>query len=327
MPDLPLQHAPEPDTAAEAVVRRSGWRSWLMYAVAIALLGGCIGLATRNMSSEVWEHVRHASGRDVTGMLGLVLGSVLLNGWIFWAVVKPFEPGPKRIGTGEMTALIGATCLLNYLPMRAGMIGRAAYLKRQYHVSYRASALMMALIAAGTMAIYAALVGLTLWRKQLDAVWWASLLGSIVVMGLAAVPVSRWVSQWIARESSAWFGEHGPAAMGGAMGLMAVRAADVAMVAGRLWIAGRIIGAPIGYPAALTMASAGTFVTLVTPLPNGLGLREGLYGLMAEVGVGSGAMAGGSMGVAIGLVDRAAEAAVFIAAGLVSLAWLHRKRR
>jgi hypothetical protein len=47
---------------------------------------------------------------------------------------------------------------------------------------------------------------------------------------------------------------------------------------------------------------------------------------MARLGVG-GSLLTGAAGVAIGLVDRAAEAVVFVAAGVAALAWLHHRSR
>lgn len=321
---------PEQEGAKEP---KNPWR-WVMYAFALLLLAVCVYLAFEGARGEDgvsgWDRLREAAWQDVATMLGLVVGSVVINGWLFWLMLKPFEPDPQhyRPLTGrEMVGLIAASSLLNYLPMRAGMIGRAAYLKKLHGIDYRLSALMLFIVAGLTMYVFGLLAGATLWRQQIDAVWLASVATAIAVAAVVGVPVMRWKLRVLPGISVAWFDHHRGPAVGLLAAVMTARVADVLMLAGRLYIAAKIFGTPIEAPAAVVMATGGMLITLATPLPNGLGLREGIYGLFAAVGVAGEAMPDGPMGVAIGLIDRAVEAVIFIALGVLAIWYLHRKQQ
>ncbi len=302
----------------------------LMFALAVVLLVTCIALAVHGVDKEAWGRLRHANPRDVTCMMSLVLFSILLNGWMFKTVAIPFEDPQRRVSLINMTALIGSTCLLNYLPMWAGMIGRSAYLKRYHGVRYRSSMLMMLMVAAVTASVYTVLIAATLWRQRFDTLWWIAVIGSLVAIAVAGMPMMAAVSRrfpGVPDSTSDWFSNATAAARLMAILVFMARAVDVGLTAGRLWLASRVFGTPIDFTAAVVMAASGMFITLVTPLPNGLGVRELLYFWMAQAGVGGAMLKTGALGTALGLIDRGAEAVVFVTAGLTSMAWLHRKRK
>ena len=326
---------PESDAAHEfeyeAERDTRGPLRWLFYVLGFVLLGACVWLAVAGARTAEgpsgWERLSEADPAHVAWMLALVAAALVLNGWVFWVMVKPFE-GDRPVGLGDMIALIGATSILNYLPMRAGLVGRAAYLKRHHEIGYRTSAVMMLVVAGGTVYVFAALVGATLWRLRFDPLWWAAVLGAMVIGAAVAPVLLRWKLRWtpgLKDVPAGWFERARLTATLGALALLLARMLDVFLLAGRLYLAARIFGTPLEWPAALVMASGGMFITLATPLPNGLGLRESIYGLFAAVGVGGEALPSGSMGVAIGLIDRAVEAAAFITFGLGSMAYLHKK--
>jgi len=99
-----------------------------------------------------------------------------------------------------------------------------------------------------------------------------------------------------------------------------LRTVDLAVSAGRLWLAFEVMGAPIGYGDAVVAASASLLVKLAGLTPNGLGLSEwavaALSSALAPVSTATGAAAA--------LLDRAAEAVVLIVAGSISAWWLRK---
>jgi hypothetical protein len=336
----PQPRPPPPDTVEEAMEAEEAEEletgspsavRWLMYAAALGLLGVCIYLAigqAQEGERSGWQRLSEADPRHAAGLLLLVAFNIAVNGVVFWAMVKPFERG-RPVSLADMTALIGATALLNYLPARAGMIGRAAYLKRKHAVSYRASVVMLVAVAGGTMFLFAMVVAATLWRKQLDSVWWLSMAGVLVVAAVAAPTVVRLKLRWtpgLNAVSDEWVARHPVRARLGTLGLLVLRVLDIFSFAGRVWLAARIVGSPIDLSGAMLMATGGMFITLAAPVANGLGLREGLYGLFARAGVAGEALEGGGEGLTVALIDRAAEGLVFIVLGLLALAYLHRRR-
>jgi len=313
---------PEARDAPEAAPKpaRPGVRIAL-YTIAFALLAFCIYTAMRH-GAEGWRQLAVADPRDIALMAACVAASIALNGWVFWVIVKPFERPGQPVSLGDMTALIAATGLLNYFPGRAGLIGRAAYLRQRHGVGYRVSAAMMIMVAGGTVLTYALLVAMTLGRSGFDAWWWGGMVVGLVIAALVNKPAVIAGLTWFPGVTATWFRKPEATVAMWAFWLLAARAVDVSGVAVRLYLAAKIFGEPITFEAAMIMAAGGTIVTLLTPLPNALGLREGLYGLFATLGVGAADLSGG---VRLGLLDRAVEAAVFLATGLAGLALVHRK--
>jgi hypothetical protein len=327
----PLLHPEE----VEGAPRRSRrWVQWVVYAVALGLLGACIAVGYGEFQAG-WDKLRAASAADLGIMLAMIAANLVLDGFVFWAVLIPFRP-PRPVTLREMTALVSATALLNYLPMRAGMIGRAAYLKQRHGVNYRDSVVMLLAVAAMTVAIYLMLGGLSLATGGLNAVWW---IGSVLGLGLMAwlgVEVLRH-GRWLMPKFVVRYFDDAHAAIGWldkrrVTGVLAMWLVLVARAAGfgsrvvLIWMAARVFETPISATGALMLAICGTFVTLATPLPNGLGLREGIYGLLAAAGVAGAAISEGSTGVALGLVERAVEAIGFVIAGTVGLLYVHRRK-
>lgn len=316
-----------PEAPAERKTR--GPLRWLLYAVGLALLAWCIYFAiegTRDQTGQSgFARLADADPLDIAAIAGLVLVQIGLNGIAFCWLTRPFEK-QRPVSIRDMTALIAATSLLNYLPMRAGLIGRAAYLKQRHDLDYRVSMLMMLMVAGGTVGVFILLGMVTLWRVEagVDLLWWVCAAVGLIIGGIAALPAGKLLIQFIPGVSNRWFRQMTAGKVAGATLLLSLRALDVLCNAGRLYLAAKVLGVPLALPTAILMAIGGMFVTLATPLPNGLGLREGLYGLFARAGLGEDLLTG-SAGISIGLVDRAAEAVVFIVTGLAALAYLHRR--
>jgi hypothetical protein len=292
----------------------------IAYGFAVVLLVACAVVAFRGTGDQ-WGHIRQANPWDAAAMLALVVASILLNGWVLWVMTKPFERGsPVRLA--EMTALVGATCLLNFA-MRAGMISRAAYLKKRHGITYRGSVMMMLMLGGLTVIIYVTLGGVTLWRGGIDGVWFAAVAAVFAATALAVTPVMRIAARRFPGVTT-WFETAHRSTPVWVFVLLSARAVDLGFSALRLVLAGRVFGTPVAFHTGLVMSAGGMLVTLATPLPNGLGAREGLYALMAQLGVAGDSLTGASKGSAVALIDRAAESAMFVVSGLVSLGWLHR---
>lgn len=329
--DDPLLH-PDPEAEQQIEGGRRSMRDMLRrlaYPAAIAMLGLCIYFAVRGGGADDgpsgWQRLWHADPRHVAAMLLCVVGSVVLNGLVFWAIMKPFQTD-RPVGLFDMTALIAATSLLNYLPMRAGMIGRAAYLKQRHGVGYRTSVVMLITVAGCTVITFALMTALTIWRGRIDAMWIAGMSIGLAVNALLGPIVLRYALRNVPmfRIEARWFDRIGLGVTALIWLWLWARAADVALNAARLWLAADVFGRPIDYPHAILLAAGGMFVTLLTPLPNGLGLRELLYGWFGSAGD---MMRDMRSGLAVGLIDRAVEAVVFITLGLAAIGYLHRKQR
>ncbi len=293
-------------------------RRWAGYLIGAGLLIAGLVPAVRGGD---WSALAEAPRHLVIGLLGLVAVNLVLTGRVFSLVTRPFEQAGSPVGGMEMQGLIAASTLLNYLPMRAGLVGRAAYLKHQHGIGYRNSAIILAIVMGVSTAVYAlgcmvALYDITAAGRLLIAhVFFASAVPAgvavIVMLGMRIVH----------QRARAGVVESAATAV-------IPRAGELCATAGRLWLVFAVIGHRIDMREAIVLASCGMFITLVGLTPNGLGLREWFYGLIAASGFFGGDVQGGlELGLTAAMVDRAAEAMVVLPAGLVSGGYLRRKMR
>ncbi len=87
------------------------------FLIGIALLGWCISIAIKGGD---WERIFSANPLLVLGLCGCTIVSLVVNGTMFWLVIRPVH----RVGLGEMQWLNMVTAILNYAPIRAGLIAR-----------------------------------------------------------------------------------------------------------------------------------------------------------------------------------------------------------
>jgi len=297
------------------------------FAMAAALLGASIWYA---LGEGDFGRLLAAGAGDVSLLLALTLGSaiVLLSG-LFWLASRPFADPARPLSWWEMQPITAASTLLNYTPLKVGLIGRIAYLRQYHGIGYLASGLSHSLLAATVGASLVLLAVLTAWRSHLDAVWWLGLLlgcaaaGGLISVAVHALIPSRLVEvaqrsslgrSWMRRtlQFSVW---------------CAVSCALVLLGALRWCTAFRIYGEPISLREGLLISIVHLLSAALGPA-NGLGLREWIVGLAAGSGfLGIAAVRGLEVGVAVSIIDRAAEVLVVVPTGLLGIAWLAHRRR
>jgi len=210
---------------------------------------------------------------------------------------------------------MGVSALLNFLP-KVGLVARVAYLKKQHDVGYRVHVLSLVLVGVGTAAVYGVIVPAIFWRADFDAIWFALTIAGMAVFAAASVPVVRLVGRQGLRPVST------RSLLIGAGAWYLLRVADSFCFAGRLYFAAEIFGNPMPLSTALAVGVLCNFIVMFAPLPGGLGLREWVGGLLLNTSLTQGI--GVKTGMSLLLVDRGAEVAVFVVAGLVGfgmLAW------
>ncbi|MFN0131013.1 MAG: hypothetical protein ACKVW3_00520 [Phycisphaerales bacterium] len=249
-----------------------------------------------------------ASSRPALIPLAIMLP---LANWVvvslsFWVLMRRHG----RVGAGEMTLLIGAAWLLNYLPLRAGMVGRVAYHKAVNRIAVGDSVRVMVI----NLACGAAATGLTL--------------GLAVV--LARASASAWV--WGVALGAPAAGLVAWGAAGGWRGwlpsVLLLRYADVLIWVARYWVVFRLTGTPIDLPAAAAVTAACQVALAVPIVGNGLGVREWAVGLTAAALPAALVVSPmtTTQGLTADLANRAAELVVALPVGIVSAVLLARRR-
>lgn len=267
-------------------------------ALGLLLLGGAIAFA---LGRADWAQLQRAAPAQAFQLAGAILVNLFLTALLFWVVTLSFDAKPA-VGLGRMLALISASALLNYLPLQAGSIGRAAYLKLRNDLPLRQSVLIQLIIAVITMVVPLSVVLVMLTPGPVRG------LAALIVAG-GVVGLTKPAAEALLRRKvvAAW-------------SWMPLRLADLSFTALRMWIAFAMIGQPASYLQALAIAAAIMVVNLVSLTPNGLGFREWVAAAVSAL-AGAGL---GPAGVLATLVDRAVEAVVFIGVGLLASVWLRR---
>jgi hypothetical protein len=265
----------------------------------VVLLAAAVWMVWRNTHEvqRAWQSVRGAP----PWRLALFVTLPLLS-WVFTSILfVVLTRRHGRVGLREMLALIGSSWLLNYLPMRPGLLGRVAYHKAVNGIAVRHSAgtivwaVVCTVVAAAAMAAFA----FALPRAGSPAPLAMGLAVPLLICGAAA-----W---WLRARDAAGLAWRLVAALG-------LRYADLLVQTGRYLLAFSLIGKPIGVSDAVTICAAAQ-AAQVSPVV--FGVREWI------VGVFSGAV---ETGLKADLLNRAAEVAVALPVGLVASWWLWRRQ-
>lgn len=306
--------APDPASETPAAPARAGaasWRRAVGFAVGMALLLAAVwAVASQDMAGTWSAAARRPQGLAIVAALS-VLNWVLMSA-TFSALMQPFG----RVGRREMSALIGASWLLNYLPMRPGLLGRVAYHKAVNGIPVADSIKTIAgNVACGFVAM-GCVAGIALSFRVAqagDLVWIAGLVlcPAVMVAGsLAAAALGR------------------PLLRSWALASL-LRYLDLLVWAIRYWTVFWMVGHEMHPVEALAVACVSQAVSLVPIVGNGLGLREWAVGLTAAalpVWMTDSGAAARDVGLAADLVNRAAELAGALPVGLLSAYWLARRR-
>ncbi len=280
------------------------------YAIGLALLAAAVWAVAAHDTRGTWEALRGAPAWLVIAAFVLPLVNWFLMSATFSMLIRPFG----QVGRGEMAALIGASWLLNYLPMRPGLVGRVAYHKTINRIPVRDSVKTIAAnigcgIAAFLLGTALALLDSAQSREGSGAVLIGAALVSAVLLALGFTP-RRWWGEWATLAPATLF-----------------RFFDLMVWAARYWVVFRLVGAPVDISAALAVAVVSQVVSLIPFIGNGFGLREWAVGLTAAALPAWMVAADGpqsQVGLAADLVNRAAELASAVPVGLLSVWWLAR---
>lgn len=326
MPDAPPDADELPVEAARPPWYKSTAVRYLGYAGALVLLVASIWFAIgEGRDGGGFAKLAEAKPRHIAALVGLVIVTTVgINGLMFWVANLPFCDKGRPCGPVRMSGLLAASALLNYTPVKAGLVGRVAYLKSRHGVSIRASVLMHMMLSGAILGAIGACLVTTLWRGQLDAVWWVSttvLIGAVAVAGaliLHYVPPKK-VADWAGRDQLGGLGRTTAVLLG----CTALAAANILGVAVRWWLVGQTLSVDMAMHDAVFIS---LIHTLTGALPaNGLGAREWLNKAGTEAGL-LGKSLESSM-LTISLVDRAAEVLVVVVTGLLALVWLGRVKK
>jgi len=243
---------------------------------------------------------------DLLMLAGLVGMNLFLTGALHWCVTLSFDARPP-VRLGRMMELVVASALVNYLPLGwPGPAARSAYLKLRHQMPVRQSVLALGIVLGLSALLAAGVAALALlnypgkFPAELSGGPWGGALVGLVMLTLLVPPAVRRVFRRPVVWGWAW---------------VPLKAADLAVGAGRLWLAFRVVGHPVGYFDALMLAAADMVVSMLAFTPNGLGLSEWAVGLLAQFLQ----LSTSPVGQLAKLLDRAVSVLIIIPTGLWAL--------
>jgi len=249
----------------------------------------------RDTITDALSAVRRPDPLALTILMASVLASIFLSGVMFQLLMSRYG----RIGFLEMQAIVAGTILLNYLPLRPGLVSRIAYhriVHRIRAIDTTKVAVQAALITA-LIALYLALASYVTVRSAIPL--WLGALGPIVVVLIGLITPWRL----------------GFAAVG-------VRYVEVLIWVARYHAAFALIDSPITLNIAIAFACISVITGMVPLVSNGLGLREWAVGLVAPLLTTYHL----ERALTAELVNRAAEIIVVAIVGGAALVYLTRRR-
>ncbi len=300
------EQAPPAASRLQAGVKIAG------FVIGIGLLAWIISDA---IAGQQFAGLADASWQQYAALLGCTMISVVANGGIFWAIIRPVA----RVPLWDIQAVNAGVNLLNYAPIRIGMPARIAHHRRVDGLAYSLLFGWYAALGCLMFMTLGCVLLATLIRPQVDA-WWAGLLAGLLTLGCAAcvyvgshrLLAGRWQGASGMIASPRWV-------------VLAVllRLVDMTAYGGRLYVAVAILGVDLSLRDAVYL----TVISMVSTLaPIGsVGFRE-----FAVAKLGSILLADPSLTShldAAVLLDRAGEVVVFIPLGVAALVWMARRWR
>jgi hypothetical protein len=290
---------------------RSRARRLLRFIIAIALLAAAV-FAVSTHAADAPRALR----AGVIAAPWLAAAAILLPAvnWLImsvslWSLVNRYGRVPLR----EMFCLVGAGWLLNYLPMRPGLLGRVAYHKTVHGIAIRDSIRVSVWSIGCAAAAIAVLAPACLLAARLadPATQLLSIAAPIALLAAVAITLPRPRPRLIAFN-------------------MVLRYLDLLTWTCRYMVVFALIDHPISWPGAGALACVIQIPMLIPIVGNGLGLREWTVGAMAGVLPAAALSTRGSLttttGLAADLFNRIAEVCCALPVGLACSAFLYTRK-
>jgi len=302
----PPPPAPDDAPAPAAGGAASRWRSRIGFIVGLLLfIAAIFALLTGEEDlRQAWRSMRAAPYWLVALVVGLPVANLVGVSMSFWLISRRYG----KVGPGEMNALVATAWLLNYLPMKPGLIGRLAYHKKINNIRYRDSARVLVWAASFTAISTLVMFALAALVKA-AGVHVSILLAPLPVIALGTLIAVRAEHRRAAHAEARPRRGHAPVCLGSAL---VFRYIDMLIWAARYWASFKLVGVDID-PSGAAILAVISQVTLAIPVAgNGLGVREWGIGVAAQW-LGFSVRA---VGLAADVINRAAELVVSIPLGL-----------
>jgi hypothetical protein len=304
-----------------AISLPTGWR------LAVQILGFVIGalflawLVRDALRGEGWNEIfDRATPGVIAGLLGCSLLSLFINGAIFWVQLRPV----KKESFFVLQAVNCTASLLNYAPIRLGIVSRYVYHMRVDRMSFLFVTSWLFAIAVTLLFVMGSASLASMLHPNID-IWWFLITAVPLVLVISLLPLLLNVKivHKYAKGSERMLCDRKTLTLS-----LLLRCIDLGAWAGRIWFATHIVDTGLSGGDVLLLAVAAVLVSL-NPLGR-LGYREAAVRWLAPV-LAAGAFTGEEIGTRfaqLALIESGSEAMVVLPFGLISAFWwMSRVRR
>ncbi len=257
------------------------------FLVSLGALAWALSLALSDDNREKLAHLREAAAGPVIALLGATAMSVILNGVMFWLLIRRHRP----IAPLAVVATNAIAVFLSILPFKLGLVVRGLIHHRRDRVPFKLLVAWLAAMAALGLASLLPMAGAGLWLKEMNTRWAIAALGGFTLAHAGAYACARLAlrHRLLARLS---LGSDALLRDGRTLFIVALaRLGDVAMISVRFYLASRIAGHELPLNQCILYGSAFFLISVVSP-GGALGFREaGVAALALALGLDSAALA------------------------------------
>ncbi len=338
-----MSETPPPATEPASRSRRNRVRLVVQLAgflIGIALLLWCARIAFSPENRAQLESLGEAPAELVVLLLALSAVTVIVNGVMFWFVLRPV----KKIDLGGALATNALATFLSYLPFKLSLMARIAIHRQRDGVPLALIGPWFAAVGVVVVATIMPMVLMLIVRPVIDGLWFVMLFILLLISAGLLTALARliggqrglrmvqslsdrqpigFIRRFTRSETFLLFDEAIAmlASYPQSLGAVMLRVVDLAAMAGRFYVASRIVGTPLMSDESIVGSATYFLIGVFSPV-GALGTREagtaGILDAFGEIDI--------DLLITISLVVTAAEMVVFTAMAAIGIAWLRPDR-
>jgi hypothetical protein len=263
------------------------------FLIGLALLAWCGKIAFSGENREAMSNLGEAPPNLMITLVLLSVLGVILDGLTIWLVLRPV----RRIQLSGMLATNALATFLSLLPFKLSVMTRVAIHRKRDGVPLAIIGPWFAAVGAVMLAAIAPILLLAAWRPEIDLLWIAMLVVSLLLVTVMLSVAARTLGGQRGLRLIQAFAERQPirlieritksetfilldeglamlADFKNTLAAVGLRVLYIASMAARLFVASRIVGNPLPTDQSLFGSVAYFFIGIVSPV-GALGAREG----------------------------------------------------